>query len=310
MYRSLKCIFIDYSSNYQGYRCLDPSTKRVYLSHHVVFDEGTFPAQDWTPSSLQPAAAAFVKTQGNLSPTFNQPFLPFSHDFTATATLPTLQPHSPHSTPSASPKSITSATTLAPTSESDYPSLEPKLPSPSIMKPPAQTSSPLPDVPPATTTFQPAEPIPSHPMTIRSKAGITQPKKFSGFKLYSSTKHPLLALPSTTMQPLPTPPSRFSQALKSPHGFQAMSEEFSALINNQTWELCPRPPHKNIISNKWVFQVKQKVDGTLDRFKARLVAKGFQQQDVIDFIETFSLVVKSPTIRAILAIATHFDWII
>jgi hypothetical protein len=133
-------------------------------------------------------------------------------------------------------------------------------------------------------------------MTTRSNDGIIQPKQFFGFKIYSSTRHPLMALHSTTPQPLPSTPSEFSQAIKSPHWFQAMSEEFSALINNQTWELCPCPPHKNIISNKWVFRVKQKADGSFDRFKAQLVAKGFQQEDGVDFTETFSPIVKSPTI--------------
>ena len=56
-----------------------------------------------------------------------------------------------------------------------------------------------------------------------------------------------------------------------------MKEEFQALQANQTWILCPRPPYHNVTTNKWVFQVKQKTDGTLDRFKAQLVAKGFQQ---------------------------------
>jgi hypothetical protein len=54
--------------------------------------------------------------------------------------------------------------------------------------------------------------------------------------------------------------------------------------------------------------VKQKADDTLDRFKARLVAKGFQQLDGIDYTDTFSPVVKSSTIRAILTIAVHFGW--
>jgi hypothetical protein len=54
--------------------------------------------------------------------------------------------------------------------------------------------------------------------------------------------------------------------------------------------------------------VKQKADGTLDKFKARLMAKGFQQLDGVDYTNTFSLVVKSSTIQAILAIAVHFDW--
>jgi hypothetical protein len=70
-----------------------------------------------------------------------------------------------------------------------------------------------------------------------------------------------------------------------------MQEEFFALQANHTWILCPRPPHKNVITNKWVFKVKHKADGTLDRFKAQLVAKGFQQLDGIDYTNTFSLVV-------------------
>jgi len=45
-FRSKKCVFLGYSSNHKGYRCLDPQTNRVYISRHVVFDELNFPAQD------------------------------------------------------------------------------------------------------------------------------------------------------------------------------------------------------------------------------------------------------------------------
>lgn len=54
--------------------------------------------------------------------------------------------------------------------------------------------------------------------------------------------------------------------------------------------------------------MKQKADGTLDRFKARLVAQGFEQKDRIDYKDTFNLVVKSSTIKAILALDVHFQW--
>jgi hypothetical protein len=54
-----------------------------------------------------------------------------------------------------------------------------------------------------------------------------------------------------------------------------MGDEFDALIANQTWSLCPRPSNHNIIRNKWVYKIKQKQDGSLERYKARLVAKGF-----------------------------------
>jgi hypothetical protein len=57
-----------------------------------------------------------------------------------------------------------------------------------------------------------------------------------------------------------------------------------------------------------VFKVKQKADGSLDRYKARLVAKGFKQQYSIDYEETFSPVVKSATIRVILSLAITKGW--
>ena len=89
-----------------------------------------------------------------------------------------------------------------------------------------------------------------------------------------------------------------------------MTAEYNALISNGTWTLCPRPSHKHVIRNKWIYKIKQKLYGTIDRYKARLVAKGFEQQDGIDYTETFSPVIKPATIRLILALAVHYDWII
>jgi hypothetical protein len=71
-----------------------------------------------------------------------------------------------------------------------------------------------------------------------------------------------------------------------------------------------RPAHQKVVLNKWVFKLKQKVDGTLDRYKARLVAKGFDQEAGVDFHENFSLVIKPATIRLVLALAVHFNWVI
>lgn len=45
---SKQCIFLGYSLNFKGYKCLDLATERVYMSHHVIFYETRFPFQSST----------------------------------------------------------------------------------------------------------------------------------------------------------------------------------------------------------------------------------------------------------------------
>jgi Reverse transcriptase (RNA-dependent DNA polymerase) len=82
-----------------------------------------------------------------------------------------------------------------------------------------------------------------------------------------------------------------------------MATELDVLVKNFTWELIPPPPNSNVIGCKWVFKLKRKVDGTVERHKTRLVAKGYTQEERIDNAETFSPVVKPTTIRVVLTIA-------
>ena len=59
---------------------------------------------------------------------------------------------------------------------------------------------------------------------------------------------------------------------------------------------------------KWIFSIKYKADGSVDRYKVRLVAKGYTQTYGIDYQETFSPVVKLKTIRVLLSLVTNLDW--
>lgn len=63
-----------------------------------------------------------------------------------------------------------------------------------------------------------------------------------------------------------------------------------------------------MIDCKWVYKVKQKTDGSIDRYKARLVANEFKQRYDIDYDDTFSPVVKPATIRVILSFAVSKGW--
>jgi hypothetical protein len=89
------------------------------------------------------------------------------------------------------------------------------------------------------------------------------------------------------------------EAMNDPQWKQVMDDEFSALMTNKTWHLVPAAQATNIIDCKWVYKVKRKVDGTIDRYKSRLVAKGFKQRYGIDYDDSFSHVVKVVTIRLV-----------
>lgn len=63
-----------------------------------------------------------------------------------------------------------------------------------------------------------------------------------------------------------------------------------------------------MIGCMWVFKLKKKANGSIDRYKARLVANGFKQRYDINYEDTFSPVVKVMTIRLILSIAVSRGW--
>jgi hypothetical protein len=89
---------------------------------------------------------------------------------------------------------------------------------------------------------------------------------------------------------------------------KAMEEEYSALIKNETWDLIPPKSGINLIDSRWVYKVKRKTDGSVERLKARLVAKGFKQRSGIDYGETYSPAVKPSTIRVIVSLAVTQGW--
>ena len=67
-----------------------------------------------------------------------------------------------------------------------------------------------------------------------------------------------------------------------------MQRELQALHETHTWTVVSLPSGKKPIACKWVYKVKQKADGSVERLKGRLVVKGFTQKEGIDNGETLS----------------------
>jgi hypothetical protein len=120
-------------------------------------------------------------------------------------------------------------------------------------------------------------------MVTRHAAGVT--------KLMNHLQLSAIVALST----LPPVPTYVYSALVDPHWHHTM-EEYDALLFNSTWDLVPRLPRANVITNKWIIKNKLKADGSLDWYKARWVLRGFTQCPGVDYDETFSPVVKSATI--------------
>ncbi|GJT64335.1 ribonuclease H-like domain-containing protein [Tanacetum coccineum] len=96
-------------------------------------------------------------------------------------------------------------------------------------------------------------------------------------------------------------PKSYSDAFTDPNWQNAMTDEYNALIKNNTWTLVPRPVNVNIVQ-------KYLADGTLSRYKACLVANGITQINGIDVDETFSPDVKPGTIQTVLSLAISRHW--
>ena len=92
--------------------------------------------------------------------------------------------------------------------------------------------------------------------------------------------------------------------MQVPHWKAAMDEEMQALVSRGTWKLVNHPPIASVVSCKWVFTMKYK----LDRYKARLVACGFTQVYGVDYAETFSPVTRLNSIRVLLLFVVNQSW--
>ena len=87
-----------------------------------------------------------------------------------------------------------------------------------------------------------------------------------------------------------------------------MKEELDTLSKNHTWDLVTLPPRKSVVGCKWIYKIRTRSDGSIERYKARFVVKGFTQEHGIDYEETFAPVARISSVRTFLAVAAASKW--
>jgi hypothetical protein len=49
---------------------------------------------------------------------------------------------------------------------------------------------------------------------------------------------------------------------------ESMVEEYASIMQNDVWEVVPRPDGKSVISSKWIYKIKYVADGSIEKYKA------------------------------------------
>ena len=278
--------FFKYPFNVKGYKLLDIDSHTTFLSRDVVFHESSFlfasndsshsvtliplPISPSTPSSKSLAAPLFIPPPS--LPISNDTIVQIHQDFDEEV----------HEFPDANDVSD------APTQ-------------PAVLRRSARPTKP------------PFYLNAYHCNQVKSAAVPSSSNHVSG------TSHPFQSyLSYTNLSPsyksfccaisFIIKPTFYHQAIGNPKWQAAMDAEISALEANLTWTITSLPLGKKPIGCKWVYKVKYKSDGSIERFKAMLVAKGFTKKEGLDYIDTFSPLAKMVSVKAVLVVAAVKGW--
>lgn len=293
--RATACIFLGYPPDQKAYKVMDLTTHKIIISRDITFHEKHLPyLHSSTPS--HPPPSLFLPSH-----------TPFSHDISCplpdSFLFDTHIPSSPSNTIPSSPSTTVPSSSSTPITSS-----------------PSHTSSPInysnnysttPPLSPTSPNLPPRHSTRIHKPPTWLADYVAAPSISSHWcNVVVFHELPTALQAAITLTSNITEPTNYLVASQHPGWIEAMNKEVCALEENGTWDLTTLPKGKKPIRCKWVYKVKLKADGSVERLKARLVAKGFTQQYGVDFEETFSPVIKMSTVRCILAIAASRNWIL
>ncbi|KAJ0808240.1 putative RNA-directed DNA polymerase [Helianthus annuus] len=303
-YHADKCVLIGYSNTKKGYKLWSLDEKKVFFSRDVKFYEHVYPFK----SKLVDDKSVFDKNLNHINFFDSYEILtpevshtPDDEEGIADSHGTISDDQQPVPSTSATPSPVESSHDLGSSVESSV----------------RMESERAEDTVVPTDEINPSEGTVSN--LRRSSRNTVLPKRFDNFVLNSNTKYDIGKVVSynclsaenccfaSKLNKLSEPCS-FNEASKDSRWVDAMNLEMEALLRNNTWEVVDLPKGRKPIGCKWIYKIKYKANGEVERYKARLVAKGYSQREGVDFGETFSPVVKMVTVRCVLSIAVQNGW--
>ncbi|KAG7533197.1 Integrase catalytic core [Arabidopsis thaliana x Arabidopsis arenosa] len=310
--KSTKGMYIGYSTTQKGYKCYVPESRKVLVSRDVKFveEKGFYDKKDWeslkdlssSPSDRATNLRIIVEKLGieNYQPSNTQ------------------APHPPqgHETQEQEEESLEEEVQGTHNEEND---------------PNNQEEDHIPDGDGANESNQEEDDTPQEvtqevtqeviPLR-RSERLRFHPSTWKDKRVYYNNNvvaHPIQAV--CTLAHLPEEhqvylskvdqhwiPTSYEEAIQHQVWRDAIEAERQAMIINHTWDEEDLPRGRKAVTSKWVFTIKYKSDGEIERYKARLVARGFTQKYGEDYLDTFAPVAKLHTVRVVLSLATNLEW--
>jgi hypothetical protein len=304
--RSRKCIFLGYKQGVKGVVLYDLNSKDIFLSRNVIHHDHILPYQcstrptwhyhsSFTSDLVEPVTHDPIHTTATDTPSSNSDLAPS----TTIHEQPCLD--SPAVTlPNPDPIDISSSSdSLSSDSDTVSSTSPPSLCTDSIISPTRSIRQRT--IPPYLSDY------------VCDSALISSDPSLSGTLYPISNYHTLDNLSPkfhayTVSLTHTSEPKSYLEAVKFTCWQKAMNDELEALGKTGTWCFVDLPPHTKPIGSKWVYKVKYKADGSVERHKARLVAKGYNQIEGLDFFDTFSPIAKLTTVRLLLAVSSIKGW--
>ncbi|RVW12248.1 Retrovirus-related Pol polyprotein from transposon TNT 1-94 [Vitis vinifera] len=262
---ALQCVFVGYALHKKGYRCYHPPTRQMYIIMDVVFHEDSM----------------YFSSESELQGEYHKEIQTLDYDY-----------HISEEDESGQSELVNQEVGELDMSGQQFGSEDvfTEIPNQSSSVEGVLNLEPDPFMKRLPHRHNRGISKPTYEPELSTKVKYPMSNYVSNYRLSESNKSFVNQLSTVAI------PNSVQEALPDPRWKAAMNEEMKSLQKNETWELVECPPGKKPVGCRWIYTVKYKADGSIERFKARLVAKGYTQTYGIDYTETFAFVAKINTV--------------